>query len=131
MDSITTKTQFISILLIVDEDQPSSILASIRMIAFKDSPDIEIRAEQKTGDTLYYQITNSNNTVLARQTAISGLTWNLQTTYPINSFPVFGNKNESIHPVMKVNTPTTSIFVEDIDQKANRYSYERYQFAYG
>ena len=116
---------------ITDANEPSSILASIRMIAFKDSPDIEIRAEQRAGDTVYYQITNNQNVVLARQTAVSGLVWSLQTTYPITKFPVFCNYYDTNNPTFKINTQTITKFVEDIDQEAQRYSYERYQFAFG
>lgn len=93
---------------------------------------MEIRATQRSGDAVYYQITNVDNTVLVRQTAIKGLSWSLQTTFPINdNFPVFGNLPNTTHPCFKINTPNTTEMVEDVDQVASRYSYERYQFAYG
>ena len=132
IDSFITPTQYITFITITDHDNSSDVLATVRIMAFKDSNDVEIRAIQKSGDIVYYQITNINNTVLVRQTVVDGLTWSLQTTYPINNnFPVFGNCPNTTHPCLKINTPTTTKILEDVDQVASRYSYERYQFAYG
>lgn len=59
IDSYITPTQYITFITITDQDNSSDVLATIRLMAFKDTTDVEIRAIQKAGDTVYYQITNN------------------------------------------------------------------------